>query len=85
MHHSRSIRREFHIVAANESQLERRLHWFESALAVRRGTIVAVLRSRSGGEHVATISYEMPLPRYPKTAGAARRRQRSAPASSWNA
>lgn len=87
MHHARSIRRQFDIVASSDSQLELRLHWFERALAVRRGVIVAVLRSRGGrGEHVASIAYEMPLPRYPKTPGAARRRQRqSSPAPSWNA
>src|SRR5262245_32768414 len=85
MHHARSIRREFDIVASSQAQLELRLHWFGRALAVRRGAIVAVLRSRSErGEHVASIAYEMPLPRYPKTPGAARRRQRQmSPASSW--
>jgi len=87
MHHPRSIQRQFDIVASSASQLELRLHWFERALAVRRGIIVSVQRSRCGrGEHVASISYEMPLPRYPKTPGAARRRQRQmSPTSSWNA
>jgi hypothetical protein len=86
MHHARSIRRQFDIVASSESQLELRLHWFGRALAVRRGYIVAVLRSRSGrGAHVASIAYEMPLPRYPKGLGARRRPRQPSPAPSWDA
>lgn len=85
MHQSRSIRRQFDIVASSESQLELRLHWFGRALAVRRGCIVAVLRSRrEHGEHVASIAYEMPLPRYPKAPRGDGQRQ-PIPASSWEA
>jgi hypothetical protein len=85
MQHVRSIRRQFDIVAASEPQLELRLRWFGCALAVRSGYIVGVLRTRSGrGEHVASIAYEMPLPRYPKPSGATRRRHAS-DVSIWNA
>jgi hypothetical protein len=76
MHEVRSIRRQFDIVGSSQSQLELRLHWFGRALAVRRGYIVAVLRSRGGrGEHVASIAYEMPLPRYSKCPATPRRRR----------
>ncbi len=85
MNHARSIRRQFDIVASTESQLELRLHWFGRALAVRRGYIVGVLRSQRGsGQHVASIAYEMPLPRYPM-GGAPRRQRASSPAPSWDA
>jgi hypothetical protein len=84
MNHARSIRRQFDIVASTESQLELRLHWFGRALAMRRGYIVGVSRSRRDcGQHVASIAYEMPLPRYPKTLGGAR--SQSSPAPSWDA
>ena len=47
------------------AQLELRLHWFGTALAVRSGYVVAVHRRPSQpGRHVASIAYELPLPRY---------------------
>jgi hypothetical protein len=46
---------------------------------------VGVLRSQRGsGQHVASIAYEMPLPRYPM-GGAPRRQRASSPAPSWDA
>lgn len=66
------IRKEFDIRAPSAPQLELRLHWFGRALEARRGHIVRVRRRRDDGEHVASIAYEMPLPRY---AGRARRRR----------
>jgi hypothetical protein len=67
------VRKEFDIRAPSAPQLELRLHWFGRALEARRGYIVRVQRRRLRGEHVASIAYEMPLPRYG-------RRQRSAEA-----
>ena len=58
------VRKEFDIRAPNAPQLELRLHWFGRALEARSGYIVRVQRRRHGGEHVASIAYEMPLPRY---------------------
>jgi hypothetical protein len=67
MHDALPVRKHFDISALSEPQLELRLHWFGRALAVRDGYIVDVKRRRSGaGEHVASIAYEMPLPRYPR-------------------
>jgi hypothetical protein len=57
------VRKQFNICARSEPQLELRLLWFGSALAVRDGYIVAVKRQRSGaGRHVASIAYEVPVP-----------------------
>lgn len=58
------VRKEFDIRAANAPQLELRLHWFGRALEARSGYIVRVERRRHCGEHVASIAYEMLLPRY---------------------
>lgn len=59
------VRRHVDISARTGAQLELRLHWFGRALAVRSGYIVAVQRRPSQpGRHVASIAYEMPLPRY---------------------
>lgn len=59
------VRRHFDISAANEPQLELRLHWFGRALALRQGYILDVQRRRSrAGKHVASIAYEVPLPRF---------------------
>jgi hypothetical protein len=58
------VRKEFDIRASSAPQLELRLHWFGRALEARRGYIVQVKRRRHQGEHVASIAYEMPLPRY---------------------
>lgn len=58
------IRKEFDIRAPSAPQLELRLHWFGRALEARHGYIVRVMRRRQQGEHVASIAYEMPLPRY---------------------
>jgi hypothetical protein len=62
------IRKEFDIRAPNAPQLELRLRWFGVALEARKGYIVRVKRRRHGGEHVASIAYEMPLPRYARRA-----------------
>ena len=62
------IRKEFDIRAPNAPQLELRLHWFGRALEARSGYIVRVKRRRHGGEHVASIAYEMPVPRYGRRA-----------------
>jgi hypothetical protein len=58
------VRKEFDIRALSAPQLELRLHWFGRALEARRGYIVRVKRHRHQGEHVASIAYEMPLPKY---------------------
>jgi hypothetical protein len=59
------VRRHVDISARTGAQLELRLHWFGRALAVRSGCIVAVhRRSSQQGRHVASVAYEMPLPRY---------------------
>jgi hypothetical protein len=62
------VRKEFAIRAPNAPQLELRLHWFGRALEARCGYIVRVERRRHGGEHVASIAYEMPLPHYGRRA-----------------
>lgn len=62
------VRKEFDIRAPNAPQLELRLHWFGRALEARHGYIVRVKRRRHQGEHVASIAYEMPLPRYGRRA-----------------
>jgi hypothetical protein len=58
------VRKEFDLRAPSAPQLELRLRWFGHALEARRGYIVRLERRRHGGEHVASIAYEMPLPRY---------------------
>lgn len=59
------VRRYVDISARTGAQLELRLHWFGRALAVRSGYIVTVeLHASRSGRHVASIAYEMPLPRY---------------------
>lgn len=68
MENALPVRKEFDIRAPNAPQLELRLHWFGRALEARRGYIVRVKRRRHGGEHVASIAYEMPLPRYARRA-----------------
>lgn len=70
------VRKEFDIRAPTAPQLELRLHWFGRALQARRGYIVRVERSRRGAEHVASIAYEMPLPRYEGALRNARRTRR---------
>jgi hypothetical protein len=62
MHEVRPVRKQFDIWAHSEPQLERRLHWFGRALALRNGYIVAVQRTSGEGRHVASIAYEVPLP-----------------------
>jgi hypothetical protein len=64
MEQAPAVRKEFDIRAPNGPQLELRLHWFGRALQARHGYIVRVKRRRHGDEHVASIAYEMPLPRY---------------------
>jgi len=62
------VRKEFDIRALSAPQLELRLHWFGRALEARHGYIVRVKRRRHQGEHVASIAYEMPLPKYGRRA-----------------
>jgi hypothetical protein len=64
MQEAPAVRKEFEIRAPSAPQLELRLHWFGRALEARCGYIVRVERGRRGPEHVASIAYEMPLPRY---------------------
>jgi hypothetical protein len=64
MENALPVRKEFDIRAPSAPQLELRLHWFGRALEARSGYIVRVSRRRLEGEHVASIAYEMPLPRY---------------------
>ena len=68
------VRKELVLRAPNAPQLELRLHWFGRALEARCGYIVRVERRRLGAEHVASIAYEMPLPRYGLGSRRARRR-----------
>jgi hypothetical protein len=62
------IRKEIDLRATSAPQLELRLRWFGHALEARRGYIVRIERRRLGAEHVASIAYEMPLPRYGRAA-----------------
>jgi hypothetical protein len=62
------IRKEIDLRATSAPQLELRLRWFGHALEARRGYIVRLERRRLGAEHVASIAYEMPLPRYGRRA-----------------
>jgi hypothetical protein len=65
MKHEAPVRRHVNISAHSSAQLELRLHWFNRALAVRGGYIVATLRrTSSAGQHVASVAYELPLPRF---------------------
>ncbi|MEY2929827.1 MAG: hypothetical protein RL033_576 [Pseudomonadota bacterium] len=58
------VRKHVNISARDSAQLELRLHWFASALAERQGYIVALLRRcNASGHQVATVSYELQLPR----------------------
>jgi len=68
MQEAHAVRKEFEIRAPSAPQLELRLHWFGRALEARCGYIVRVERGRRGPEHVASIAYEMPLPRYGRRA-----------------
>ena len=68
MQEAHAVRKEFEIRAPSAPQLELRLHWFGRALEARCGYIVRVERRRRGPEHVASIAYEMPLPRYARRA-----------------
>jgi hypothetical protein len=71
-----TVRRHTEISASSPAQLELRLHWFTRALAVRQGYIVAMLKRLSGtGRHVATIAYELPLPRFARPVRAHRARR----------
>src|SRR5688572_30355771 len=67
------IRKHVNISARDSAQLELRLHWFARALAERQGYIVALLRrANASGRQVATVSYELQLPRVVKPALPAR-------------
>jgi hypothetical protein len=69
------VRKHVNISARDSAQLELRLHWFARALAERQGYIVALLRrSNASGRQVATVSYELQLPRVAPPAPAARGR-----------
>lgn len=63
MQDAHAVRKEFEIRAPSAPQLALRLHWFGRALEARCGYIVRVDRGRRGSEHVASIAYEVPLPR----------------------
>jgi hypothetical protein len=70
------IRKHVNISARDSAQLELRLHWFARALAERQGYIVALLRrANASGRQVATVSYELQLPRLAPAAPPARRRR----------
>lgn len=62
------VRKQFNLRAESAPQLELRLRWFGHALEARCGYIVRLERRRHGGQHVASIAYEMPLPRYARRA-----------------
>ena len=63
------VRRHVNISGRSSAQLELRLHWFTRALAIRGGYIIATLRRSSGeGRHVATVAYELPLPKFARPA-----------------
>jgi len=65
MKHEVPVRRHVNISARCSAQLDLRLHWFTRALALRGGYIIAMLRRPSGaGRQVATVAYEMPLPKF---------------------
>lgn len=79
MQEAMPIRKELDIRALSAPQLELRLHWFGRALEARSGYIVQVQRRRHRGEHVASIAYEMPLPRYARRARQAGRARQQKP------
>jgi len=63
------VRRHVNISARSGAQLELRLHWFTRALSIRGGYIIATLRRWSeAGRHVATVAYELPLPKFARPA-----------------
>jgi hypothetical protein len=70
------VRKHVNISARDSAQLELRLHWFARALAERQGYIVALLRRcNASGHQVATVSYELQLPRLAPPAQQAHRRR----------
>lgn len=70
------IRKHVNISARDGAQLELRLHWFARALAERKGYIVALLRrTNASGRQVATVSYELQLPRVASAPSPVRRRR----------
>lgn len=70
------IRKHVNISARDGAQLQLRLHWFARALAERRGYIVALSRrTGASGRQVATVSYELHLPRVASAASPVRRRR----------
>jgi hypothetical protein len=70
------VRKHVNISARDSAQLELRLHWFARALAERQGYIVALLRrANARGRQVATVAYELQLPRVVLPASPARRRR----------
>ena len=72
------VRRHVNISARSGAQLELRLHWFTRALAVRGGYIIALLqRSTGAGRQVATVAYELPLPKFARPGRGAATRQPS--------
>jgi hypothetical protein len=59
------VRREVEIRADSMAQLQLRLHGFERALALRSGYIMTVEQRRTvGGQHIASIAYELTLPEW---------------------
>lgn len=80
MQNALPVRKEFDLRAPSAPQLELRLRWFGRALEARRGYIVRLERRRHGGEHVASIAYEMPLPSY----GRRWRRGAGSRAATWD-
>jgi hypothetical protein len=69
------VRRHVNISARSGAQLELRLHWLMTALALRGGYIVATRRrSTLAGRHVAAVAYELPLPKFARALRGERRR-----------
>lgn len=68
MYEALPVRKYFDIRARDAARLELELKSFGRALQRRRGYILSVERCSSGSEHVASIAYEMPLPRYARSA-----------------
>jgi hypothetical protein len=78
VHEQAPVRRHVNISARSGAQLELRLHWFTRALAVRGGYIIAMLRRSTGaGRQVATVAYELPLPKFARPGRGAATRQPS--------
>jgi hypothetical protein len=68
------VRRHVNISARSGAQLELRLHWLMTALALRGGYIVATRRrSTLAGRHVAAVAYELPLPKFARALRGERR------------